>query len=130
MGIQPPSTAHSEADSAATATGTIGGWVGKQLQHTEEMMSLADGHIHLDSSSFGQGQQPAVNHVASLTRIRDTRPPALQKVAMVSIRDTYPSPLSSIHCLSPSRAHTRIIGTYCDCYTYIYGSNADGRVVP
>ena len=77
MGLEPPGSI--EAHPALT---TATGWVGRQLQHTEEMMSLADGHIHLDSEKFAQGQRPALNHLASLTRIRDTRPPALQDVAM------------------------------------------------
>jgi hypothetical protein len=49
--------------------------------HIDEMMSLADGHIILDRRMFAAGLRPAINPTTSLTRIRDTRAPALAEVS-------------------------------------------------
>jgi F0F1-type ATP synthase alpha subunit len=51
---------------------------GISAQHIEELMSLSDGHILLRANLFFEGAPPAVDPTSSLTRIRDTRIPAMQ----------------------------------------------------
>jgi hypothetical protein len=70
-------------------------------------------HILLEEGLFAAGIRPAINPATSLTRLRDTRIPALQVLSCSSLISSLAALRSPRISLTPARALSLIVAISC-----------------